>query len=139
MSSDSVAGYFDCRVPPIDPLAGQLENFCRLKFTSDEDVIGLYIGSTADDMLNVGTLPEYRVQLSPDRPVIVGRAIGNFVPYLDPAYTSNSLVPGTGQNILAAGNLEKDGLVSRAHFMLRATAGGVMLVNGVPMVGGGLR
>jgi len=79
------------------------------------------------------------LRLSPDRPAIIGRAEGHAVYYLDPAYRPTRLVPGTGQNIMRANGQYTDQYVSRGHFMLRAAGGGVVLVNGVPRPGGGLR
>jgi hypothetical protein len=38
-----------------------------------------------------------------------------------------------------AGAGSRDTLLSRAHFMLKASPNGTMFVNGVPAVGGGLR
>src|SRR5262245_35281113 len=91
----------------------------------------------SDSGLERDTCPEPRLQLSPDRPAIVGRSDGYEVPYLDPAYRPTTVVPGTGQNVLGAG--EWDIAVSRGHFMLRASPGGIVLVNGVPGRGGGVR
>ena len=85
------------------------------------------------------TQPEPELQLAPDRPVIIGRFEGRDVPYLDPAYLPTTVMPGTGQSILRSGGQGQDISVSRGHFMLRATAGGILLVNGVPRRGGGVR
>jgi hypothetical protein len=82
---------------------------------------------------------EYQVRISPDRPVIVGRAEGHEVPYLDPAYRPTRVVPGTGQSVMRQDGTDHDIVVSRGHFMLRADPGGVVFVNGVPRRGGGLR
>jgi len=83
--------------------------------------------------------PEHRLQLKPDQPAIIGRANGCFVPYLDPAYQATPIVPGTGQTVLLNHGHGEDRSVSRGHFMLRAAVGGVLLVNGVPFVDGGIR
>ena len=80
-----------------------------------------------------------QLRLAPDRPAIIGRSNGYKVPYLDPSYQATQLVPGTGQNIMREDGHGRDGGVSRAHFMLRAASRGVLLVNGVPRPGGGLR
>jgi hypothetical protein len=85
------------------------------------------------------TQPEPELQLSPDRPVIIGRFEGREVPYLDPAYRPTTVMPGTGQSILRSGGQGQDISVSRGHFMLRATTGGILFVNGVPRRGGGVR
>src|SRR5262245_47260257 len=60
-------------------------------------------------------------------------------PYLDPSYRSMTVLPGTGQTVLQHGGEGTDVVVSRGHFMIRAAAGGLLLVNGVPHRGGGIR
>ena len=75
--------------------------------------------------------------LNPERPVIIGRYEGRDVPYLDPAYRPTTVMPGTHQTILQGE--AADTYVSRGHFMLRAITGGIILVNGVPKRGGGIR
>jgi hypothetical protein len=83
--------------------------------------------------LEADTSPQRKLQLSPDRPAIVGRSEGHHeIPYLDPSYRATRLVPGTGQNIMRSGGDGSDLFVSRGHFMLRAAGSGVLLVNGVP-------
>jgi hypothetical protein len=80
------------------------------------------------------------LQLAPDRLVVIGRANGYQVPYLDPAYQATTIMPETGQSVLLTQGEGKDIMVSRAHFTLRAAAGGgVILTNGVPQLGGGIR
>lgn len=85
------------------------------------------------------TRKDLELEISPDHPVIIGRAEGGGVPYLDPAYQSTTLVPGTGDTILRYDGNGRDVSVSRAHFMLRAVTRGILLVNGVPRRGGGIR
>jgi hypothetical protein len=80
-----------------------------------------------------------KLQIEPDRPLIIGRAEGGQVPYLDPAYRPTTVLPGTGQTVLQHGGEGADVVVSRGHFMIRAAAGGLLLVNGVPRRGGGIR
>jgi hypothetical protein len=75
----------------------------------------------------------------PDSPVVVGRSNGWSPEYLDPAYRPTRIVPGTGQAVLHSGGYGTDNCVSRAHFMLRGVRGGILLVNGVPRRGGGIR
>jgi hypothetical protein len=82
---------------------------------------------------------EFQVQIAPDRPAIVGRSNGYEVPYLDPAYRPTRIVPGTGQTVMLEDGHGRDIVVSRGHFMLRAHAGGILFVNGVPRRGGGIR
>lgn len=86
-----------------------------------------------------GTDPAGDLRLSPDRPVIIGRAEGTDVPYLDPAYRPTRVMPGTGQSVLQCGGSGDDTFVSRGHFMLRASGQGILLVNGVPGRAGGIR
>jgi hypothetical protein len=82
---------------------------------------------------------EYALRLMPDSPVVVGRSNDASPEYLDPAYRPTRLVPGTGQPVLRSGGYGTDMYVSRAHFMLRGAAGGILFVNGVPRRGGGIR
>ena len=85
------------------------------------------------------TSTDARLELHPDRPVVVGRQDGGEVPYLDPAYVPTRIVPDSGQPVLTEDPNGMDFCVSRGHFLLRAVAAGVMLVNGVPQRGGGVR
>lgn len=85
------------------------------------------------------TQQQTQLCLAPDRPVIIGRAEGGEVPYLDPAYQPTTVMPGTGKTILHSQGHRKDLVVSRGHFMLRAAAAGILLTNGVPRRGGGIR
>ena len=85
------------------------------------------------------TATECRLEIDPARPVVIGRAEGHEVPYLDPAYRATRVVPGTEQSVVLHGGADRDEYVSRGHFMLRADPAGVVLVNGVPRRGGGLR
>lgn len=82
---------------------------------------------------------ELQLQISPDYPVIIGRTEREPVPYLDPSYQSTTIFPGTGDTILRSNGEGRDRTVSRAHFMLRASTRGILVVNGVPKPGGGLR
>lgn len=82
---------------------------------------------------------ELQLRISPDRPVIIGRAEGDRVPYLDPSYQATTIFPGTGDTILRSNGKGQDLTVSRAHFMLRAISRGIIVVNGVPKPGGGIR
>jgi hypothetical protein len=78
-----------------------------------------------------------QLRLSPQRPIVIGRAEGGSVPYLDPAYRPTTLLPNTGQTIMRGRS--SDHRVSRGHFMLRAGKGRIILVNGVPHRDGGIR
>jgi hypothetical protein len=48
-------------------------------------------------------------------------------------------VPTSGVAILWGSKYKRDNYVSRAHFMLKAVGGGILLVNGVPGRDGNLR
>src|SRR5262249_5525452 len=82
---------------------------------------------------------ETQVLLHADRPVVVGRQRGGWVPYLDPSYVPTQVVPGSGQSVLTLAGDGQDDYVSRGHFLLRAAPGGVVLLNGVPRRGAGVR
>jgi hypothetical protein len=80
------------------------------------------------------------LEIAPDRPVVVGRSDGDEVPYLDPAYRATQLMPESGQSVMRqGGRCPEDTWVSRGHFTLRANARGILFVNGVPGVDGGIR
>lgn len=81
---------------------------------------------------------EVRLELAPDQAVVVGRS-RRAAPYLDPAYRPSPVLPGTDQTVFLHGGRGDDGYVSRGHFLLRHAPGGVLLVNGVPRRGGGVR
>jgi hypothetical protein len=91
-------------------------------------------GSTIPD-----TESRVQLQLDPECPVVIGRQDHGIPPYLDPAYQSTRLVPGTGQPVVQSSSEGKDRSVSRAHFMLRGCSHGILLTNGVPRAGGGIR
>jgi hypothetical protein len=82
---------------------------------------------------------EYEVKVRPDRPIVIGRAEGYDVPYLDPTYKATQVLPGTGQSVMKQGGHDRDIVVSRGHFMLRADPSGIVFVNGVPHREGGIR
>ena len=83
--------------------------------------------------------PETQLLLHPDRPVVIGRQQGGEVPYLDPSYVSTPILPDTSRSILTQAGAVNDTWVSRGHFMLRASSEGIVLLNGVPRRGGGVR
>jgi hypothetical protein len=91
------------------------------------------------DATDPDTAAKVRLRLAPDRPAVIGRQDRGIPPYLDPGYRSTSVVPGTGQSVVRSVSEGQDVYVSRAHFMLRGNAGGIVLTNGVPCVGGGIR
>jgi hypothetical protein len=57
---------------------------------------------------------------------------------MDPHYRSTRIGPD-GQSVLTHGSQGTDICVSRGHFMLRSSSGGILFVNGVPRRGGGIR
>jgi hypothetical protein len=92
--------------------------------------------SLADPMKDTLTAA-VNVQIDPRGAIVVGRQHGGETPYLDPSFLPTQIVPESGDQVLRG--VEADNFVSRGHFMLRAAAGGILLVNGVPRRGGGLR
>jgi hypothetical protein len=83
------------------------------------------------------TLPAVHLQIDPHGAVIVGRQEGGETPYLDPSFRPTQFVLNSGERVLRG--QDADNCVSRGHFMLRAADGGIVLVNGVPRRGGGIR
>lgn len=79
-----------------------------------------------------------QLEIEPGRPAVIGRANDPAqVPYLAEGYSATQMVPGSEETVIGYG--DRDNFVSRGHFMLQAAAGGVVLVNGVPKLGGGIR
>jgi hypothetical protein len=115
-----------------------------------EDTVGLshvslsFTGGSVTLWSDAGMTPVEReeatqVALQEGRPVVVGRQQGGEVPYLDPSYVPTQVVPVTGQSVLTRAGTGPDLTVSRGHFLLRADREGVVLLNGVPRRGGGVR
>jgi hypothetical protein len=135
--------------PPTEPALPLPE---KIPFTFPEDDATLSICTIHSDGgigVTVWSLPEasrtsktgldVRLELSPDRPVIIGRAEGGEIEYLDPKYVPTRIVPNTGKTVLRNDGSDKDIYVSRGHFLMRSHGGGIMLTNGVPRRGGGIR
>jgi hypothetical protein len=78
-----------------------------------------------------------RMQVQPDQPAVIGRQEGGQIDYLDPAYRPTRMAPSLDRTILTM--REEDVAVSRGHFMLRHSPFGIVLTNGVPRRGGGIR
>jgi hypothetical protein len=93
--------------------------------------------SSWSNTLVLKTAGEYSMQLVPGQSVVIGRQNGGALAYLDDSYVPTPIVPNTGQSVLA--NSQKDIYVSRGHFMLRGSAQGIVLINGVPDRDGGVR
>lgn len=79
---------------------------------------------------------ELQLQLNPNFPAVIGRADGDRPPYLDPRYAPTTLMPGGGSVMKGS---RGDNKLSRAHFQLIHHPEGILLVNGVPAAGGGIR
>jgi hypothetical protein len=71
--------------------------------------------------------------------VVIGRQEGGQIEYLDPRFRPTQVVPQTGQPVVTQLGDGADRFVSRGHFTLGARAGGLVLLNGVPRRGGGVR
>jgi hypothetical protein len=82
---------------------------------------------------------ELALRLQPERIVIIGRQEGGEIEYLDPHYHPTQMLPNSGRPVVTSLHGEADRRVSRGHFMLRGTSAGILLVNGVPRRGGGIR
>ena len=82
---------------------------------------------------------ELKLQLQPDQTVVIGRQEGGQVEYLDPRYQPTPLLPSTSRPVVTLLCRETDKCVSRGHFMLKGSLHGILLVNGVPRRGGGIR
>lgn len=81
---------------------------------------------------------QVQLRLDPQTHVIVGRQEGGRIPYMDPNYRSTQIGP-SGQSVLTSCGHGIDRCVSRGHFMLRGSPLGILFVNGVPRLGGGIR
>src|SRR5262249_27402831 len=98
--------------------------------TSSSGMIEILTGDTSvsltahdgDTLFEPG--PRVRLQLDPDRPVVIGRQQDGVPEYLDPAYRTTRIVPGTGQAVVQSSRVGPDTWVSRGHFMLRGGARG---------------
>jgi hypothetical protein len=82
---------------------------------------------------------ELKLQLQPDQPVVIGRQEGGQVEYLDPRYQPTQMLPNSSRRVVTSLNRGTDICVSRGHFMLKGSLHGILLLNGVPRRGGGIR
>ena len=82
---------------------------------------------------------EYMLALAPHQTAVIGRQEGGEIEYLDPAFQPTQMLPGAEQPIVACARQGADTFVSRGHFMLKGDVDGILLVNGVPRRGGGIR
>jgi len=82
---------------------------------------------------------ELRLQLQPDQSVVIGRQEGGQIEYLDPRYHPTQLLPNSSRRVVTSIGKGADICVSRGHFMLKGSVHGIVLLNGVPRRGGGIR
>jgi hypothetical protein len=82
---------------------------------------------------------ELTLQLQPDQSVVIGRQEGGETEYLDPRYQPTQLLPNSSRRVITSLFRGTDRCVSRGHFMLKGSIHGILLVNGVPRRGGGIR
>ncbi|MCI0642835.1 MAG: hypothetical protein L0Y70_27450 [Gemmataceae bacterium] len=78
------------------------------------------------------------VAIPENQHIVIGRQHGGEIEYLDPAFAPTPIYSRDGESILRSDN-QWNLYVSRGHFMLRGHACGLVLVNGVPRRGGGIR
>jgi hypothetical protein len=107
-----------------------------LEVLSGDTAVSLWVSHETAD---TDSGARVQLQLEPDRSVVIGRQEGGLPPYLDPSYRTTRVVPGTGQAVAQSSHEGRDVCVSRGHFTLRGDARGIVLTNGVPRVGGGIR
>jgi hypothetical protein len=82
---------------------------------------------------------EFQVDLRPGQAVVIGRQEGGKIEYLDPRFRSTQMLPNSNRRVVTSLGRGKDRSVSRAHFMLKGSRHGILLINGVPQNGGGIR
>ena len=85
------------------------------------------------------TKEELKLQLQPDQAVVIGRQEGGRIEYLDPRYQPTQMLPNSSRRVVTSFRDGTDGAVSRGHFMLKNAVDGIVLLNGVPRPGGGVR
>jgi hypothetical protein len=112
------------------------------RIARDDSSVSLSCDGGTLSMWSAGTFTEtegeHVLQLAPGQLVVIGRQQGGRLKYLDPSFVPTQLVPDSDQTVLTD-NPQQDNWVSRGHFSLRGSAQGVVLVNGVPGVNGGIR
>lgn len=85
------------------------------------------------------TESELKLQLQPDQSVVIGRQEGGQIEYLDPRYQPTQMLPNSLRRVVTSVGHGIDLAVSRGHFMLKGSIHGILLLNGVPRRGGGIR
>jgi hypothetical protein len=98
----------------------------------------LTMWSTAT-VIEAKTKEELSLQLQPDQAVIIGRQEGGQIEYLDPRYQPTQMLPNSSRRVVTSPHRGIDTFVSRGHFMLKGSLHGILLVNGVPQRGSGIR
>jgi len=122
-------------------------SFKKIKEVPQEEISSLSMSVLGGSAVSVWSAPdtsrsgntqaELKVQLQPNKPIVIGRKNGGQIEYLDPQYQPTPMMPGSARTILTS--KEEDIAVSRGHFMLKGSPLGIYLVNGVPRRGGGIR
>ena len=105
---------------------------CSVRSASRETCVAVWIPAG-------NTCPETKIgyDFVLRKPIVVGRANGQRVEYLDPSYQATNFVPGSHQSVLLGE--KQDNLVSRGHFTIKPTSNGVYFINGVPGLDGTIR
>ena len=86
------------------------------------------------------TASQFTLALGPERSVVIGRQEGGRIEYLDRRYRPTQILPNTDRRVVkSVGQDSRDLCVSRGHFMLKGSTRGIVFLNGVPRVGGGVR
>lgn len=93
--------------------------------------------SGADTMCDLAAA-RTTLEINCNQHVVIGRQQGGTVEYLDPRFQPTRFMPNSVQALPLRGD-ETDRWVSRGHLMLQARSGGILLINGVPRPGGGIR
>jgi hypothetical protein len=112
---------------------GQVSSYTRVGLSVDGGKVNLW-----SYVLFSESKGERTLVLAPGQMVVIGRQQGGKLEYLDPSFVPTQLVPDSGKTVLTM-NYKKDSRVSRGHFTLRGSTQGILLVNGVPGVDGGIR
>jgi hypothetical protein len=93
----------------------------------------------AGDSIVARSPADISLELQLHQLIVIGRQEGGEVPYLDPQFRPTRMVSDTGQCVLKHEGHGRDIYVSRGHFVLRGHSSGILLINGVPRRGGGIR
>lgn len=136
---NSNQGVLECPpLPEIVPLPHEdWEGNTSLSVTIVEGpTVNLWSIATATEGETEG---ELKLQFQPDQSVVIGRQEGGQIEYLDARYQPTQMLPNSSRRVVTSLNRETDECVSRGHFMLKGSLRGILLLNGVPRRGGGIR